>query len=388
MRSIAIRTTLFLLFALLLAAGCSSPNRPPAVGGSGAPTPTASSSSATDLSTSPGPEDVIKVAFIYVGPVGDAGWTTAHDNARKILEAQLPYVRTSIIENVPEGADCERVLNQYANEGYQVIFATSFGYMDFVHNSAADHPKTIYAHCSGYKTAANVGTYFGKIEQPRYLSGMVAGKMTRTNIIGYVAAHPIPEVIRGINAFTLGVRSVNPQATVRVVWTHSWYDPAKEREAAESVLDLKADVIAQHQDTAAPQQAAEKRGCYSIGYNTDMSSFAPKAHLTAPIWHWEKFYVPMLQAVHDRTWKTGQYWGGLKEGVVDLAPFGPMVPEPVRSLVREKRTSIESGLWDVFWGPIKDQSGKVRIQAGKKMTDAEILKMDWLVEGVVGQIPK
>jgi len=333
-------------------------------------------------------KDKIKVAFIYIGPVGDAGWTTAHDQARKALEKELPYVETSYIENVPEGADAERVMNQYASKGYKIIFATSFGYMDFVINSASANPEVKFEHCSGYKTAPNVGTYFGRMYQPRYLSGLVAGKMTKTNVIGYVAAHPIPEVIRGIDAFTIGVRQVNPKAVVKVVWTHSWYDPAKEREAAESLLDANADVIAQHQDTAAPQQAAEKRGCYSIGYNTDMSKFAPKAHLTAPVWRWEKFYIPCVKSVKDGTWKSESYWGGLKDGVVDLASFGPMVGDDVKKLVQEKRDLIESGQWDVFTGPIKDQDGQVKCKEGAKMTDDELLKLDWFVEGVEGEIPR
>jgi basic membrane protein A len=328
----------------------------------------------------------VKVAFVYIGPVGDAGWTTAHDNARKQLEKELPWAKTSYIESVAENADAERVMNEYARKGYKVVFATSLGYMDFVINAANDNPNTIFMHCAGYKSAPNASTYFGRIEQPRYLSGIVAGKMTKSNIIGYVAAHPVPEVIRGINAFTRGVRSVNPSAVVKVVWTHSWYDPAKEREAAESLLDLKADVIAQHQDTAACQQAAEKRGCYSIGYNTDMSSFAPKAHLTAPIWRWEKYYIPMVKSVKDGTWKNTPYWGGLKEGVVDLAPFGPMVPEDVKTLVQEKRKLMEDDKLDWCSGPMNDRDGKVRIKEGETMSYDDQMKMNWFVEGVEGEI--
>jgi basic membrane protein A len=332
--------------------------------------------------------DEMKIAFIYVGPVGDAGWTTAHDEARKKLEREVPGIKTSIIENVPEGADAGRVMSQYARNGYRMIFATSFGYMDPVLATAKDFPGVVFEHCGGYKTDKNVGTYFGRMYQARYLSGLVAGKMTKTGKIGYVAAHPIPEVIRGIDAFAIGVREANPKAAVHVVWTHSWYDPAKEREAAESLLDLSADVIAQHQDTAAPQQAAEKRGCYSIGYNTDMSSFAPRAHLTAPVFNWEKFYIPDVISVKEGKWVPQNYWKGLKEGVVDLAPFGPMVPDDVKKLVSEKRKLIESGEWDVFWGPVKDQSGALKFKEGEKMTDDQMLKLNWFVEGVSGEIPR
>ena len=212
----------------------------------------------------------VKAAFVYVSPVGDAGWTLAHDNARLAVD-ELDYVETAYTESVPEGADAERTISQYVRQGYNLIFTTSFGYMDPTITVAAGSPDVTFMHCSGFKTADNVGTYFGRMYQPRYLSGMIAGKMTESNVLGYVAAHPIPEVIRGINAFALGARAVNPDVKVHVVWTQTWYDPAKEREAAESLLDVGADVIAQHQDTPAPQQAAEKRGNYSIGYNSDMT---------------------------------------------------------------------------------------------------------------------
>ncbi|MFQ5913818.1 MAG: BMP family ABC transporter substrate-binding protein [Nitrospinota bacterium] len=348
------------------------------------------------LASSPGayaikPQAKIKAAFVYVSPVGDAGWTLAHDNARKALEKALPYVKTAFTEAVPEGAEAERVINQYVRKGYNLIFTTSFGYMDPTINVAKRSPNVVFMHCSGFKTAKNVGTYFGRMYQPRYLAGIVAGKMTKSNIIGYVAAHPIPEVIRGINAFTLGVRSVNPWAKVHVVWTQTWYDPAKEREAGESLLDINADVIAQHQDTPAPQQAAEKRGRYSIGYNSDMSSFAPKAHLTAPVWNWAVVYKKVAQEVHKGTWKSYQYWGGLKEGVVDIAPFGKMVPNSVRDLVIDAKVNLTRGVYDVFdvahHGPIKDQSGKVRLASGR-MSDKDMLSMNYFVEGVVGKVPK
>jgi basic membrane protein A len=346
----------------------------------------------TALMTTPGahalkPQAKIKAAFIYVSPVGDAGWTFAHDNARNATQKALPYVETAFTESVPEGADAERVINQYVRRGYNLIFTTSFGYMDPTINVAKRNPNVVFMHCSGFKTANNVGTYFGRMYQPRYLTGIVAGKMTKSNVVGYVAAHPIPEVIRGINAFTLGVRSVNPKAKVHVVWTQTWYDPAKEREAAESLLDVKADVIAQHQDSPGPQQAAEKRGHYSIGYNTNMSSFAPKAHLTAPVWDWSVVYKKVAEQVHKGTWKSGQYWGGLKDGVVDLAPFGPMVPKAVQDLVNQKKAAMKAGKFDVFEGPVKDQSGKVRVASGR-MSDKDMLSMSFFVEGVVGKIPK
>ncbi len=350
--------------------------------------PTTPPPTATPAPTAP---PKMKVAFIYVGPIGDAGWTWAHDQGRLYLEKQLPYVETTYIENVPEGADAERVIRDFAQKGYQVIFTTSFGYMDPTINVAKDFPKVTFMHCSGYKTAANSGTYFGKIEEPRYVSGLIAGKMTKSNILGYVAAYPIPEVIRGINAFTLGVRAVNPKAQVRVVWTNTWYDPAKERTAAEGLLDLGADVIAQHQDTPGPQQAAEARGKYGVGYDADMSKFAPKAVLTSPIWNWGVYYVDAVKRVKEGTWKTEQYWGGWKDGIVDLAPIAAFVPAEVKKLAEDKVAEFKAGkatIFTVFSGPLKDQTGKIMVPEGKSMTGDELLNMKWFVEGVVGTIPK
>lgn len=328
----------------------------------------------------------VRAAFVFVSPVGDAGWTLAHDNGRKAIDA-LPYVETAYSESVPEGAEAERTINQYVRQGYNLIFTTSFGYMDPTINVARRNPDVVFMHCSGFKTTENVGTYFGRMYQPRYLSGVVAGKMTESGRIGYVAAHPIPEVIRGINAFALGVLSVRPDAQVNVVWTQTWYDPSKEREAAESLLDTGCDVIAQHQDTPGPQQAADKRGKFSVGYNSDMSGFAPSAHLTAPIWNWAVIYKKVAEEVHQGAWTSYQYWGGLQDGVVDLAPFGPMVPDEVKDLVAAERARIESGDWDVFTGPIQNQAGEEVVADGERMSDGDMLGMSFFVKGVVGTLP-
>jgi basic membrane protein A len=332
-----------------------------------------------------------KVAFVYVGPVGDLGWTYAHDQGRKALEAALPNVKTSYQENVPENpADAERVIRQFAQDGNKVIFTTSFGYMDPTINVAKDFPDTVFIHISGYKTAPNVGTGFGKIEEPRYVSGEIAGKMTKSNQLGYVAAFPIPEVIRGINAFTLGVRHVNPDATVKVVWTNTWYDPQKERAAAEALLDGGADVIAQHQDTAGPQQAAQDRGVYGVGYDADMGPLAPKAVLTSPVWNWGPFYIDTVKKVMDGTWKSSQFWGGWKDGTVDLAPIADWVPEDVRKMAEDEIAKFKSGeetVYTIFTGPLKDQKGEVRVPEGQTMSDQDILGMNWFVEGVEGEIP-
>lgn len=336
-----------------------------------------------------GQGDKMKVAFIYVGPAGDKGWSWTHDQGRKYLAEKLPWVDAdTYVESVPEGADVERVLTELAEQGNKVIFATSFGYMEYILKVAKNYPDVVFMHCSGYKTAENVGTYFGAMEEPRYLSGMVAGKMTKSNLIGYVAAHPIPEVIRGINAFTLGVRSVNPEAKVKVVWINTWYDPATEKQAALSLLDAGADVIAQHQDTPGPQQAAQERGAYAIGYNTDMREFAPEASLTSPIWNWGPYYVETVKAVKNGTWKPEQYYGRMKDGIVDLAPFNDKVPQEVRDLVNEKKQEIIDGKFFVFQGPIKDQEGNLRVKEGERLSHEEVLGINWFVEGVEGEIPQ
>ena len=333
----------------------------------------------------------IKVGFVYVSSVGDLGWSYAHDQGRLALEEALPNVETGYQENVPENpADAERVIRQFAQDGYDVVFTTSFGYMDPTINVAADFPDTTFIHISGFKTAENVGTGFGKIEEPRFVSGQVAGAMTETNQIGYVAAFPIPEVIRGINAFTLGVREVNPDATVRVVWTNTWFNPQQERAAAEALLDSGADVIAQHQDTPGPQQAAEERGAYGVGYNADMSPLAPDAVLTSAIWNWGPYYIDIVESVMNGTWESEQFWGGWQDGVVDMAPVAEFVPEEIRTSIEEEVARFKSGeetIYTIFTGPIADQTGEVRVPEGQAMTDEELLGMNWFVEGVEGEIP-
>jgi len=327
-----------------------------------------------------------KIAFIYVGPIGDLGWSWEHDRGRKMLEAKLgDKVKTTYIESVPEGPDAARVIRQYALQGYKVIFATSFGYMDPMVEVARDFPAVYFEHCSGFKTAPNMSTYFGRMYQPRYLSGIVAGEMTKTNVVGYVAAFPIPEVIRGINAFTLGAQSVNPDVQVRVVWTSTWFDPVKEREAAVALLDAGADIIAQHQDTTEPQKAAKERGLMSIGYDSDMRGFVGDSVLVSPVWNWGAYYVDSVSAILDGSWKTHQYWGGLKEGIVELSAYSPRVPQAVRDLVAAKQQTILNGSWDVFHGPIVDQKGKQVVAAGGKMSDGDMLNMSFFVKGVIGK---
>lgn len=338
----------------------------------------------TPRPTSP-PKEELKVAFVYVAPIGDLGWSWAHDQGR--LELDAMGIETAYIENVPEGPDAERVIRDFAQKGFDLIFTTSFGFMDPTITVAEEFPETWFVHISGYKTAPNVSTVFGRIYQPRFLSGLVAGKATQTNKIGYVAAFPIPEVIRGINAFTLGVRTANPDATVTVVWTNTWFDPPAEKEAAEALLDQGVDVIAQHQDTTEPQKAAADRGAVSIGYDSDMRGFVGDSVLTSPVWNWGVKYVDIAEAVMAGTYSTEIYWGGLADGIVDLAPLSPEVPADVVAMVEDYEAQILGGDWDVFCGPVRGQNGELSVATGACMSDEEMLNMDWFVEGVTGEAP-
>ncbi len=327
-----------------------------------------------------------RIAFIYIGPPGDMGWTFEHDRGRLALEAAFGNrIETTYIENVEEGPDAARVMRDYAQQGYDMIFATSFGFMDHMAEVAAEFPDVLFEHCSGYKTAANMSTYFGRIYQPRYLSGIVAGLMTENGKIGYVAAVPIPEVVRGLNAFTLGVRSVNPDATVSVVWTNTWYDPVIEREAAVALLDQGVDLIAQHQDTTEPQKAAQERGFFSIGYDSDMGQSVGDSVLTSAIWNWETYYIDTVGKALDGTWETHQYWGNMDDEVVRLADFSKLVPDDVIAAVEVAKEELRTGN-DVFCGPIVNQAGEIVVPEGVCMSDSDLLNFDWLVEGVIGSI--
>ena len=327
----------------------------------------------------------LKIGFLYVSPISDAGWTHAHDLGRKAIET-LPGMTVKFVESVDEGIQTEPILTYFAKKNYDLVFATSYGYMDPVIKIAKLYPKAIFMHCGGHKRAENVGVYFARIYQPRYLTGIAAGGMTRSNRIGYVAAYPIPEVIRGINAFTIGAQSVNPDVKVHVVWTKTWYDPIKEKAAAVSMLDKGVDVITQHQDSPAAQVAAQKRNVYSIGYNTDMSKFAPKAHLTSAIWNWEIMYRYIVDQVRNDTWKSEDIWWGMEKGVVDISPLSDFVPPALKKKIQTKRQKLINGEIVVFQGPIKDQKDVVRIPAKKRASDEKLLGMNWFVNGVMGSI--
>lgn len=333
-------------------------------------------------------EDVLKVAFVYNSPADDGGYSQAQDVGRQYLEKNASGVETTYVENIQPGGDCERIMSQLIQNGYKVIFGAEFGFMDTMLKLAKEHPDVTFLHAAGYQTAGNLDTYYWRAYQARYLTGMLAGKLTESNIIGYTAAHPIPVVIRGINAFTLGVRAVNPDAEVRVVWTNSWYDPATEKEAADSLLDTGADIITTHLGSQAPIQAAAAKGKYSFGYDCDRSEYAPDYVITSIECNWGPYFVEEIQRIKDGTWQPREYWGGMAEGIVELSPYGPMVTEEMAEMVEAQRQLIISGSWDVFTGPIVDQEGNLRVKEGESLTDEEMLSMDWFVEGVSGTIPK
>ncbi|MDR3264772.1 MAG: BMP family ABC transporter substrate-binding protein [Synergistaceae bacterium] len=335
------------------------------------------------------PVGEINPGYIYIGPVGDGGWTYMQEAGRQAVDKKFPDLKSAIVESVGEGPEVVPVMERLIRQNRsKLIFACTFGYMDFVQEVAQKYPDVIFMHASGYKRADNVGTMFGRMYQPRYLSGLVAGSVTTSGNIGYVAAHPIPEVIRMINAFTLGVREVNPKATVKVIWLFSWFDPGREKEAARALIESGCDVLGMHADTGAVAQACEEAKTWVVGYNNDMSQYAPTMHLTAPIWNWEKLFSPVIQQIADGTWKSEAVWLGLEEGAVDLAPYGPAVPGDVRKMVDAKKARIAAGEDNVFAGPIRDQSGEVKVREGEKMTDDEVWSMSWFVEGVLGEIPK
>ena len=334
------------------------------------------------------PQENLKVAFVYVGPVGDLGWSYAHDQGRQKLDDDLDYVETAYSENVPEGPDAERVIRDYAEEGYDVIFATSFGYMDSVMAVAEEYPDVLFEHCTGYKTAENVSIYDGRGYEGWYLAGITAGRMTESNVLGYVAPYPIPEVVRNLNAFALGARSVNPEVELHPVWIMDWFNPPAEREATQALLDTGADVIARESDSTEPDKLAQENGAYAIGYNAISQEVAPDAVLTAPIWDWGVYYKDTVEKAHKDEWETRAYWGHIADGIMDLAPFGDMVPQDVQDEVNAAKEQIISGELHPFTGPIKDKDGELRVEEGETMSDEELLSFDWLVEGVVGQIPE
>lgn len=331
--------------------------------------------------------DEVRAGFVYVGTVGDAGWTYQHDLARASMET-LPFVQsTSYIESVPEDAELvSKAIDDLVAEGNNLVFTTSFGFMDPTIEAAKRYPDVIFMHNSGYKTAQNVGNYFGRIFEARYLTGIVAGAMTTSNEIGYIAAFPIPEVIRGINAFMLGAQSINPDIQVKVSWTNTWYGPGIELEKAEELLDGGADVLTIHQDSPAAIQAAQARGKFAIGYHSDMSIFGPEATLTSAIWDWSVIYKQIAFEMREGVWDPEQLWWGLDKGVVALAPLSDKVPVEIKALVEKRAQDIAERKIHIFEGPIRDTSGDVRVASGQILSDADLLTMDYYVLGIEGGV--
>jgi simple sugar transport system substrate-binding protein len=329
----------------------------------------------------------LKVAFVYVSPVGDAGWTAQHNAGRLAMEKALgDKVKTSFVEKVPEGADAERVIRDLAQQGNQLIFTTSFGFMNPTLKVAEEFPQVKFEHATGYKTAPNVNTYNARFYEGRYLAGMVAGRMSKTGTLGYVAAFPIPEVLQGINAFTLGARSVNPNIEVRVVWVNSWYDPGKERDAANTLMGQGADIVTNHSDSTATVAAAEEKGKMAVAYHSDMRKFGPKAQLVAVTHHWGDYYTSRAQAVIDGKWTVAPVWGGIKDGFIRLEGLSETLPKAVVDEVKKREDEIRAGTFHPFTGPIKSNEGKDVIASGA-LTDEQLGKMDYYVAGVIGKVP-
>lgn len=350
---------------------------------------TAALAAAAALPQSARAAEAVKVGFVYVGPVGEAGWTFAHDLGRRAVEAAFPgQVKTTFIESVPEGADAERVIRNLAQDGHRIVFTTSFGYMDATLKVARQFPKVVFQHATGFKTAANMGTYDVRTYEGAYLAGVVAGRMSKSGNLGVVGSHPIPEVIRNINAYTIGARSVNPKATMRVIWVNSWFDPGKERQAALTLIAQGADVLMQNTDSPAVLQAAQEKGVFAFGWDSDMTAFGPKAQLAASEIDWGVWYRKVVDEVLAGTFEPKQQvWYGLKEGAIDLGHLAAALPDDAKKLVAERRQGILDGKRPVFAGPLRDQAGKEVVAAGQDMGDKDKLAMNYYVEGVQGTVP-
>jgi basic membrane protein A len=331
--------------------------------------------------------DKLKVGFVYVGPVGDFGYSYQHDLGRQALQKALgDKIETTFLENVPEN-DSERAIEQLARSGHKLIFTTSFGFMEPTLKVAKKFPDVKFEHATGYKRAPNVATYSAKFHEGRYVIGQIAGKMTKTNTIGYIVSFPIPEVVSGINAFYIGASSVNPNVKLKIVWVNTWFDPGKEADAAKALLAEGADIIVQHTDSAAPLQEAEKAGKLGFGQASDMTRFAPKAQLTAIVDNWSDYYIARTKAVLDGTWKSTDTWGGMAANMVNLAPFANM-PDDVKTMAEGTAAAIKAGTLNPFRGPVVKQDGTVVAKEGEVVSDKDILGMNWYVKGIDASLPQ
>lgn len=333
-------------------------------------------------------KEPLKVAFMYVSPANEEGWSTQHDIARRAVEAKFgDKIKVTTVENIPENADAERVLRDLAQQGNKLIFATSFGYMNSVLKVAKEFPDVKFEHATGYKTAPNVANYSARFYEARYLAGKLAGATTKSNILGYVAALPIPEVLQGINAYTLGAQSVNPNVEVRVVWTSAWYDPGKESDAAKTLVGQKADVLTHHTDSPAVVAAGEDMKVPVISYNTSMKRIAPTMLLGGVVQSWEEFYTGRINAAMDGTWKSQSIWGGIPEHMVNLVDIRSDAPQSVQDDIQAAYNKMAAREFSPFTGPIVTNEGQTVVEAGKTAPDDVLLNMNWLVKGVVGKVP-
>ncbi len=330
----------------------------------------------------------LKIAFAYIGPVGDGGWSFAHDNARKALEKEFgDKIVTTYVESVPESADAERVLRDFVGQGNQMVFGTTFGYMETMAKIAADHPEVKFEHATGYKTAPNLRTYDSRTYEGAYLAGIVAGAMTKTNTLGVVGSVPIPEVVRNINSFTLGAQSVNPKITTKVVWVNEWFSPPKETEAATSLINGGADVLFQNTDSPAVLKTAQEKGKRAFGWDSDMTAYGPKAHLGSAIINWAPYYTKAVKDALEGTWTTGQSWWGVKEGTIDLVSVAEDVPAATRARVDEVKNGLKDGSFSIWKGPLLDNAGKEILASGMVADDKFLGGVNFYVKGVEGKVP-
>ena len=370
------------LAASLALSGCGQKDQ--ASSAQASATPASSSASAAAPAS-----DVLKVAFVYVGPVGNAGWSFAHDSARKALEVQYgSKIKTTFVESVAESADAERVFRDLAAQGNTLIFGTTFGYMEPMLKVAKAYPNVKIEHATGYKMADNMSSYDSRTYEGAYLAGIVAGKMTKSNKLGVVASMPIPEVIRNINAFTLGAQTVNPKISTSAVWVNKWFDPGKEREAALALIGQGVDVLIQNTDSPAPVQAAEEKGVMAFGWDSDMSQHGPKAHLGSAAINWAPYYSKVVGDVLAGKWQKQDTWWGVKEGAIAIVSPNASLPAEVKTLLDTRMAEVKEGKLHPFHGPIVDQAGKEVVAKGSTMTDKDLRGMTYYVKGVEGSIPK
>jgi simple sugar transport system substrate-binding protein len=349
------------------------------------PAPVAATPAASAAAPKPAP---LKIAFAYVGPVGDGGWTFAHDNGRKAIEKEFgDRVVTTFVEKVPESADAERVFRDLAGQGNQLIFGTTFGYMEPMMKVAADNPGVKFEHATGYKTAPNMRTYDSRTYEGAYMAGIIAGTMTKANVLGVVGSIPIPEVIRNINSFTLGAQSVNPKIRTKVVWVNEWFNPPKETEAAQSLINQGADVLFQNTDSSAVLQTAAKNKKLAFGWDSDMTAYAPEAHLASAIIDWGPYYRKATKEALEGTWSTGAVWWGVKEGAIDIVSINAMVPAATQEAVAKVRAGLKDGSFSIWKGPLVGADGKEVLKAGEIADDKFLGGVNFYLKGVDGKVP-